>query len=114
MSRDGPRLGEMERDALLAHGVAYLVHDRLFHCSDEARALVCTRCGSLLAPMMRPPEGALSGPASRETLCRACGVRQHDASTPAHRSPTQEADWMSDHCLHAKIVCDLYCEAVPY
>ena len=73
MSRDGPRLGEMERDALLAHGVAYLVHDRLFHCSDEARALVCTRCGSLLAPMMRPPEGTLSGPASRETLCRACG-----------------------------------------
>jgi len=69
----GIRLGEMERDALLAHGVAYLVHDRLFHCSDEARALVCTRCGSLLAPMMRPPEGTLSGPASRETLCRACG-----------------------------------------
>jgi len=69
----GIRLGEMERDALLAHGVAYLVHDRLFHCSDETRALVCTKCGSLLAPRMRPPEGAAGRAAGREAVCGACG-----------------------------------------
>lgn len=34
----GIRLGEMERDALLAHGVSFLLHDRLFHCSDEVNA----------------------------------------------------------------------------
>jgi DNA-directed RNA polymerase I subunit RPA2 len=63
----------MERDALLAHGVAYLVHDRLFHCSDATRALVCTKCGSLLAPRMRPPEGAAGRGAGREAVCGACG-----------------------------------------
>ena len=58
---------------MLAHGVAYLVHDRLFHCSDEARTLVCTKCGSLLAPRMKPPEGPTARLGARETLCAECG-----------------------------------------
>jgi len=33
----GIRLGEMERDSLLAHGVSFLLQDRLMHCSDEHR-----------------------------------------------------------------------------
>ena len=45
----GIRVGEMERDALLGHGVASILLDRLLHCSDETRAHVCTRCGSLLS-----------------------------------------------------------------
>ena len=40
----------MERDSLLAHGAAYLLHDRLHACSDRHVADVCSRCGSLLAP----------------------------------------------------------------
>eukprot|EP00695_Tsukubamonas_globosa_P004029 TRINITY_DN985_c0_g1_i1.p1 TRINITY_DN985_c0_g1~~TRINITY_DN985_c0_g1_i1.p1 ORF type:complete len:499 (+),score=147.83 TRINITY_DN985_c0_g1_i1:113-1498(+) len=45
----GIRLGEMERDSLLAHGAAFVLHDRLFHCSDEDRAYVCRKCGSILS-----------------------------------------------------------------
>jgi len=45
----GIRVGEMERDALLGHGVAGILLDRLLHCSDETRAYLCTRCGSLLS-----------------------------------------------------------------
>ena len=44
----GIRLGEMERDALLSHGVAYVVHDRLMNCSDSHNAFVCSDCGGLI------------------------------------------------------------------
>ena len=71
----GIRLGEMERDALLAHGTSFIVQERLLHCSDEAKALVCTKCGSLLAAMMRPPDG--SGRRS-SGHCLACGEGKGD------------------------------------
>lgn len=44
----GIRFGEMERDSILAHGAAYLLHDRLHSCSDYHIAEVCSFCGSLL------------------------------------------------------------------
>merc|ERR1712185_47512 len=49
----GIRLGEMERDALLAQGTAFLLHDRLTECSDRHVAYVCpTReCGTLITPL---------------------------------------------------------------
>ncbi|KAK1305133.1 DNA-directed RNA polymerase II subunit RPB2 [Acorus calamus] len=45
----GIRFGEMERDSILAHGAAYLLHDRLHTCSDYHIADVCRLCGSILA-----------------------------------------------------------------
>ena len=50
----GIRFGEMERDALIAHGTSFLLHDRLFNCSDKHTAMVCSQCGSILGPTLRP------------------------------------------------------------
>ncbi|KAH9869176.1 DNA-directed RNA polymerase I subunit RPA2 [Plenodomus lingam] len=45
----GIRVGEMERDALIAHGTAFLLQDRLMNCSDYTRATLCRQCGSFLS-----------------------------------------------------------------
>ncbi|TIA70353.1 hypothetical protein E3P92_02805 [Wallemia ichthyophaga] len=45
----GIRLGEMERDALIAHGTSFLLQDRLMNCSDYSTAWVCRDCGSLIS-----------------------------------------------------------------
>ncbi|CAD7924526.1 unnamed protein product [Amoebophrya sp. A120] len=47
----GIRLGEMERDALVAHGAAFLVHDRLMRCSDYSVGFCCPKCGSIITPV---------------------------------------------------------------
>jgi len=45
-SRDGGlRFGEMERDALLAHGASNMINDRLFDNSDAHTCIVCEKCG---------------------------------------------------------------------
>ncbi|AFZ81233.1 DNA-directed RNA polymerase subunit beta, putative [Theileria equi strain WA] len=45
----GIRFGEMERDALIAHGTSQLLQDRLMHCSDGHFAYVCPKCGSIIS-----------------------------------------------------------------
>jgi DNA-directed RNA polymerase I subunit RPA2 len=45
----GIRVGEMERDALIAHGTAFLLQDRLMNCSDYTKAALCRECGSFLS-----------------------------------------------------------------
>ncbi|XP_026729153.1 DNA-directed RNA polymerase I subunit RPA2 [Trichoplusia ni] len=62
----GVRLGEMERDALASHGAAFLLHDRLFHCSDKTQAVLCSKCGTLLGPMVGKSD-------STKDTCRLCG-----------------------------------------
>lgn len=45
----GVRVGEMERDGLLSHGISEVVVDRLLHVSDKTKAFICPKCGSLLS-----------------------------------------------------------------
>ncbi|KAK9081773.1 hypothetical protein Syun_031219 [Stephania yunnanensis] len=76
----GIRFGEMERDAMLAHGAAYLLHDRLHTCSDHHIADVCSLCGSILtATIMQPLKKAIReigglppGSTPKKITCHAC------------------------------------------
>lgn len=44
----GIRFGEMERDALIAYGVAGIMKERLLQSSDTSVGFVCASCGDLL------------------------------------------------------------------
>lgn len=75
----GIRFGEMERDSLLAHGAAYLLHDRLHTCSDYHIADVCSLCGSILTSSSVQPQrrnvrqiGGLPPIRARKIICHAC------------------------------------------
>ncbi|PRP80117.1 hypothetical protein PROFUN_12271 [Planoprotostelium fungivorum] len=74
----GIRFGEMERDSMLAHGTAFLLNDRLYNCSDRSTACVCSRCGSILAPISvtgtERGEGTMS--TDRVDYCRNCQTDQ--------------------------------------
>lgn len=65
----GIRFGEMERDSLLAHGVSFMLQDRLMNCSDYSQTFVCRLCGSILAPISTAPT-SVSG--RRQVTCKSC------------------------------------------
>uniref|UniRef100_A0A8R1DTA8 DNA-directed RNA polymerase subunit beta n=1 Tax=Caenorhabditis japonica TaxID=281687 RepID=A0A8R1DTA8_CAEJA len=54
----GIRFGEMERDAIIAHGTSFVLQDRLLNCSDRDLAYACRRCGSLLSVLMSSRAGS--------------------------------------------------------
>jgi DNA-directed RNA polymerase II subunit RPB2 len=41
----GMRLGEMEKDVFLAHGMTNCLRDRFYNCSDKYSCFVCNKCG---------------------------------------------------------------------
>mmetsp|Transcript_1430 Transcript_1430/g.1921 ORF Transcript_1430/g.1921 Transcript_1430/m.1921 type:complete len:1240 (+) Transcript_1430:30-3749(+) len=67
----GIRLGEMERDSLLSHGTAFLLHDRLLNCSDKHVAYACNRCGDLLSPTTERNTVLSTGQGPKDSLHRA-------------------------------------------
>ena len=47
-SRDGGfRIGEMERDVMIAHGMSKFCRERLYDVSDKYAANICKRCGMI-------------------------------------------------------------------
>lgn len=70
----GIRLGEMERDSLLAHGTSFLLQDRLMNCSDYSQAHVCRLCGSLVSPICTKIVSTLAN--KRTFECRSCGTSE--------------------------------------
>jgi DNA-directed RNA polymerase II subunit RPB2 len=63
-SRDGGlRVGEMERDCMLSHGISVFTKERLMDVSDPFKTGLCKSCGTLA--IVNPVEGIYS--------CGACG-----------------------------------------
>lgn len=71
----GVRVGEMERDGLLSHGISEVVVDRLLHVSDKTKAFVCPRCGSLLSLYERHATEY-----GTWRTCRFCGAGADESS----------------------------------
>ncbi|KAF2196917.1 beta and beta-prime subunits of DNA dependent RNA-polymerase [Delitschia confertaspora ATCC 74209] len=68
----GIRVGEMERDALLAHGTAFLLQDRLMNCSDYTKAAICRACGSFLSTTPTVSEFERGRKGGNVVRCRRC------------------------------------------
>ena len=59
----GLRFGEMERDCVIAHGMAEFTKERLMECSDAFSCYSCKDCGLL----------AIANPEQSIWICRGCG-----------------------------------------
>lgn len=71
-SRDGGlRLGEMERDALIAHGVAKFLHEKMMYNCDAYATYVCDICG--LFAQRAPRTGNKTEPSNTDIYyCQNC------------------------------------------
>ncbi|OWY51861.1 DNA-directed RNA polymerase I polypeptide 2 [Alternaria alternata] len=82
----GIRVGEMERDSLLAHGTAFLLQDRLMNCSDYTKAAICRTCGSFLSTTPTVSEYGRKKDRSGKDItirCRRCAVLADNTSSKA-------------------------------
>ncbi|WWC91401.1 uncharacterized protein L201_006345 [Kwoniella dendrophila CBS 6074] len=80
----GIRFGEMERDALIAHGTSFLLQDRLMNCSDYSTAWICRSCGSLTSLGFEQQQ-TNSGEGMKE-YCRICD--SHLSSSTSEKDNT--------------------------
>ena len=71
----GIRVGEMERDSLLAHGTAFLLQDRLMNCSDYQRSWICRKCGMFLSCQPTTWAFAHKVKGTGFVRCRRCAVK---------------------------------------
>ena len=90
----GLRFGEMERDAVAAHGVTEFTKERLMECSDLFRCWSCQDCG--LIAIVNPREGIWN--------CRGCGNTTNFSAIEipyAYKLLLQELETM---CISSRII----------
>jgi DNA-directed RNA polymerase II subunit RPB2 len=74
--RDGGlRMGEMERDCLISHGVANFLLDRFYANSDPYRMHICERCGFAAVANLRKNSFTCNHPSCRNLNPKIAQVR---------------------------------------
>lgn len=73
-SRDGGfRIGEMERDVMLAHGMSRFCKERLFDVSDKYSVFVCKKCGMVASYNDGNKNKMYANADFSIHLCKTCG-----------------------------------------
>lgn len=85
----GIRVGEMERDALIGHGTAYLLQDRLLNCSDYTQASLCKDCGSILTTQTSVPRVG----SAAVIRCRRCAQKTSGGPAAVQNNITAGSQW---------------------
>ena len=81
--KGGLRVGDMERDALQAHGGSFAVWDRLFQQSDYAEIPVCLNCHQVAMPQAPVDQARLVlGKNEHSGFCSNCMQAGNVAMTP--------------------------------
>ena len=88
----------MERDSIIAHGAAFLVHERLMNSSDRHPAVICDKCGSMLSATAKQ-------------------MTQQEAATLKERMPRSRIDgveWLLVMCHVCKTSTSCHVIPMPY
>lgn len=105
----GIRFGEMERDSLIAHGVSFLLHDRLMNCSDYHTTYACRDCGSIIAAQNKSKQFRKQ---QQDEAVRSAMSGSSDVKIEAKILPQEVASNVHCRvCNHGQGVCVV---AVPY
>lgn len=70
----GIRLGEMEKDAIMAHGASGFLQERLIHASDGTPTVICQKCGNIAEHPHSTRFGV--GAHSGSPWCRNCNTTE--------------------------------------
>ncbi|CAG8441161.1 6624_t:CDS:10 [Funneliformis mosseae] len=75
----GVRFGEMERDALLAHGMSFCLQDRLMNCSDYSQCHLCAKCGSIFTALIVKEHETRNDVKYKKhhIICKVCDTAQY-------------------------------------
>ena len=101
----GIRFGEMERDALIAHGVSYTLQDRMFYCSDYHTSNICTKCGSILTIHKH------FNSHSSQLHCKQDSLRENGIAFPPSQNTIHDDMYSCRRCGHGR--CSVTAE-FPY
>ena len=99
-NQGGLRLGEMERDGMVSHGVSAILTERFLYASDAYSAPMCVKCGVVAEHAYNPALGdTVRGRVAR---CRACGGTDVESVTVpyAYKLLTQELGAMGIAVSH--------------